>query len=243
MTRGDETGPTTGALDVAQHRHAAPLSTITTNRKRSALAMKAPNSRRRFLLALGVATGALSSGATGLRAEDAAVARIRRFSDVLIATMKQAQQLSAPGRYQRLRPVIAQTFDVGTMIRIAVGPAWNSISGGQRAALQREFSDFIAATYANRFDGYNGERFEIDPDAGSQGGAQLVRTRIIEAGGSRTDINYVVRGGRVVDVYLQGNISELAARRAEFSSLIASGGADALISSLQQRTRRLAGTA
>ena len=54
-------------------------------------------------------------------------------------------------------------------------------------------------------------------------------------------INYLVRGGRVIDVYLNGTISDLAMRRDEFTSIIASGGADALVKRLQDRTLSLLG--
>jgi phospholipid transport system substrate-binding protein len=54
-------------------------------------------------------------------------------------------------------------------------------------------------------------------------------------------INYLVRGGRVIDVYLNGTISDLAMRRDEFSSIITSGGADALIKRLRERTQSLLG--
>jgi len=54
-------------------------------------------------------------------------------------------------------------------------------------------------------------------------------------------INYLVRGGRVIDVYLNGTISDLATRRDEFASIISSGGADGLIKKLRERTRTLLG--
>jgi phospholipid transport system substrate-binding protein len=45
----------------------------------------------------------------------------------------------------------------------------------------------------------------------------------------------------VVDIYLNGTISDLALRRDEFASIIASGGADGLIKKLQERTSTLLG--
>jgi phospholipid transport system substrate-binding protein len=48
-----------------------------------------------------------------------------------------------------------------------------------------------------------------------------------------------VRRERVVDIYLNGTISDLAMRRDEFASVIAAGGADALIKRLQDRRENL----
>jgi phospholipid transport system substrate-binding protein len=42
-----------------------------------------------------------------------------------------------------------------------------------------------------------------------------------------------------VDVYLDGTISQLAGRRAEFGTILKSGGPDALISSLRQKGDKL----
>ena len=44
---------------------------------------------------------------------------------------------------------------------------------------------------------------------------------------------------KVVDVYLDGTISELASRRAEFTSIMRAGGPDALIVSLRKQGDRL----
>jgi len=51
-------------------------------------------------------------------------------------------------------------------------------------------------------------------------------------------INYLVRSERVVDIYLNGTVSDLALRRDEFTSIIASGGADALIKRLAGSNRQ-----
>jgi phospholipid transport system substrate-binding protein len=43
----------------------------------------------------------------------------------------------------------------------------------------------------------------------------------------------------VIDVFLDGTISELANRRAEFTEILKSGGPDALIASLRQQGDKL----
>ena len=45
----------------------------------------------------------------------------------------------------------------------------------------------------------------------------------------------------MIDVYFNGTISDLATRRDEFASIIASGGANGLIKRLQERTQMLLG--
>ena len=83
--------------------------------------------------------------------------------------------------------------------------------------------------------------FVVDPQTTpeTRGGGEVVKTKLLQAGGRTVTINYLVRGGRVIDVYLNGTISDLATRRDEFASIIASGGAEGLIKRLQERTQTL----
>jgi phospholipid transport system substrate-binding protein len=99
----------------------------------------------------------------------------------------------------------------------------------------------MIAEYASQINDYSGESFVVDPQTSpaSRGGGEIVKTKLLQPGGRTVNINYLVRGGRVLDVYLNGTISDLATRRDEFASIIASGGADGLIKRLQDRTQAL----
>ena len=46
-------------------------------------------------------------------------------------------------------------------------------------------------------------------------------------------------GWKIIDVYLNGTISELASRRAEFGSILRSGGPSALVSALNRQSDKL----
>ena len=176
-------------------------------------------------------------------ADDPAAIRIRAFYDALLDTMKHAKQLGLSGRYDQLGPVVRETFDLPAMTRIAVGPAWTSIPADQQSALTDSFTRMTVATYASRFDGYSGERFEIEPAAEARGRNRIVRTRLVESNGNVTVLNYLMHESgpswKVIDVYLSGTVSELATRRSEFGSILKSGGADALLDSLKRRTETL----
>lgn len=169
--------------------------------------------------------------------------RIGAFYDALLATMKQADRLEIRGRYDRLAPVIRSTFDLEAMTRIAVGPEWNSIAQEQQTELIANFTRMTVATYANRFDGYSGERFEVDPASEARSTGRIVRTKLIPATGEPVTLNYLMRGSaddwKIVDVYLTGTISELAIRRSEFGALLKAGGPNALNESLRQQAEKL----
>jgi len=172
------------------------------------------------------------------RAQDA-VGAVEAFHAALMDAMRNARSLGAAGRERQLRPVMERSFDLAAMARIAVGPGWAQLPPPQQQAVARAFADWIIATYAGRFDGFSGESFFTLGDQSLANGDRLVRTELRRPSEPSVVFNYLVRGGRIVDIYLAGTISELASRRAEFAGLLRDGGADRLVGELRQRTEKL----
>jgi phospholipid transport system substrate-binding protein len=200
--------------------------------------------RRGALRALGALPGAVAAPAFGANDEASIVtAPVRTFYDALLDAMRRAKALGVHGRYDALAPVIRATFDLAAMTRISVGPRWNSIPPEQQTALIDGFTRMTIATYASRFDGYSGERFEVDPAVETRKTGSVVHTRLVQSNGEPIAINYLMRrsaaGWKVVDVYLTGAISELATRRSEFGAILDAGGPTKLIDSLKQQTDQL----
>jgi phospholipid transport system substrate-binding protein len=200
-------------------------------------------SASRTFLAVWTALLLLGQGPLCAQTPSAAAARIKTYYQELMPTIQQAGRLSVRERDQRFTPPITAAFDLTTMARLAVGPPWKSFSATQQTAVREAFGRFIIADYASQINNYSGESFVVDPQTmpESRGGGEIVKTKILQPGGRAVSINYLVRGGRVIDVYLNGTISDLATRRDEFSAIIASGGADGLIKRLQDRTQSLLG--
>jgi len=78
---------------------------------------------------------------------------------------------------------------------------------------------------------------------GVAGGATLVETRLVPQKGDPVDLNYMLRSdsGRwqIIDVFLSGTISELATRRAEFTSVLRRDGADGLVTVIEHKVAEL----
>lgn len=195
--------------------------------------------RRPFLLAL-LALPLLP--ARGL-AQASATAVVEGFHAVLLDVMRNAGRLGIRGRQQRIRPAMEAAFNLPAMTRIAIGPPWARMQPAEQQALVQAFSDWSVATYAARFDGYSGESFQTLEETPVQSADRLVRTRLNRPNDEPVQLNYLLRQQagqwRVVDIYLAGTISELASRRAEFTSLLRDGGAERVVTELRQRTRRL----
>jgi phospholipid transport system substrate-binding protein len=197
---------------------------------------------RRLLLALTVAfagqpTWCLSAAAS--RPDDTVAA----FDTALQHAMQDAKRLGYQGRYDVLAPAMNQAFDFPTMTRIATGTSWSKISPDQQKALIDAFGRFSIATYANQFNGYSGERFAITGQNESPQGI-VVATTMQPAKGDTVRFNYLMReiGGawKIIDIYLDGTISQLAVRRGEFSAVLSRSGPAGLLQLLDERITALA---
>jgi phospholipid transport system substrate-binding protein len=195
----------------------------------------------KFTVALGLA--ALIQASALAESSDPAVSRITVFYGTLLDTMKQAKQLGVKGRYDKLSPVLAKTYDLPMMSKLAVGPAWSTLTPQQQAAITTAFTRMTVATYASRFDGFSGEQFQILETSDRPNGDKIVKTQIIKSDGGAVPLNYLMRKSgadwKIVDIYLDGTISELANRRAEFGAILKSGGPDALVVSLNKQGDKL----
>jgi phospholipid transport system substrate-binding protein len=204
---------------------------------------------RRSLLGFAMAAAAaplLAKGAFADTAPADATATIKRFNDALLAAMKAGKQTDFQARYRMLTPAVEQAFDLQAVLAVSVGPRWASLSPDQQNRLLDAFRRYTVASYVANFDNYAGQTFSVSPDTRSLGaGEVVVQSRIASAGGDPTDLGYVMKqtadGWKVVDVLAAGSISRVAVQRSDFRSVLASGGGDALLASLQRKTSDLSG--
>lgn len=167
---------------------------------------------------------------------DPAAKQIVTFHDALLDSMKQAKQLGVTGRFNKLKPVIERTFDLSTMTSEAVGSSFSSLSASDRRALVEAFERMTVASYAHNFDGYSGERFTLDPNVPVRGDHKLVQTTLLVPKDKPHAFNYVLHPvgstWKVIDILLEGYVSQAATKRSDFSTTVAKGGAKALVARL-----------
>jgi phospholipid transport system substrate-binding protein len=189
-----------------------------------------------MLTAFGSAPAAMASEIT---------APVEELQSGLIEVMKAGRTVPFRQRYDRLAPVIGQTFDLQAILRQVVGPRWGSLPPDQQAALEDAFRRYTIASYVANFDGYSGQRFEVLPGVSPVGNDRVVQTRLVGHSGEAHVLAYVMRqtgsGWRIVDVLAEGSISRVAAQRSEVRSVLADGGGAALLVSLRRKTAELSG--
>jgi phospholipid transport system substrate-binding protein len=169
-------------------------------------------------------------------ATDPAARQVAAFDDALLDSMKQAKQLGITGRYNKLKPVVERTFDLQAMTSAAVGSTFASMPAADQQSLVTAFERMTVASYAHNFNGYSGESFTINPTVLERGDHKLVQTTLVVPKDQSHAFNYVMAksGGtwKIIDVLLEGYVSQAATKRSDFSATITSGGASALVKRL-----------
>jgi phospholipid transport system substrate-binding protein len=169
----------------------------------------------------------------------AAAQAIEGLYAVLLAAMKDAERLGYEGRLREIGPTLRARYDFPFMAEKSVGRSWKQLDEAQRAKLVDAFARLAVATYAARFDGFDGERFETLGTEAATHDTLLVKTRIVRGSGETVPLDYRMRpaGGewRIIDVFLNGTVSELALRRAEYGSRLKRDGFDALLATIEEK--------
>jgi phospholipid transport system substrate-binding protein len=187
--------------------------------------------------------------AVGISAESAALPAspqdsVRSLYATLLAAMKDARTLGESGRYERLAPVVGRLFDIPLMARLSIGPAWMGLNEAQRQRAIETYGRYISAVYADRFDSYDGQKFEVDGEQAAPSGV-MVESEIIKANGEPVKVDYMMRRSGdswlISDIYLDSTISEVALRRSEFAAILKSDGIDGLIAALNRKADSLTG--
>ena len=171
--------------------------------------------------------------------QESPVAVVETLHAALIDVMKSADKLGCSGRYAQLEPVISHNFNLPFMVKSAVGPYWRKLENGQKLQVLESFTGLTISTYASRFDGYSGEQFHtVQQEAGPRN-TVIVRTYLQKTDGDKVELDYLLRpskeGVQIIDVFLDGAISEMATRRSEYGAVLQNDGINALIERLAEK--------
>lgn len=172
---------------------------------------------------------------------DPAVTTVQGFYDGLVATMKSGGTVKS--RYDKLKPAVDQAFDIPGMTAVAIGPSWTSLSAADQKALTDAFDRMTVANYAKNFDSFNGDKFTVDPAPVARGAEKLVKSSFKPGSGDAIAFNYRVHqvngGWKIADVYLAGNISQMAQKRSDFGATLSAGGPQGLAKKINALTDQM----
>lgn len=191
-----------------------------------------------------IASILLATSASGLSETTPPGRVVESLHSGLLTSMKDAATLGYDGRYAHLQGVLQQTFDLAFMAEKSVGRHWKKLGESEQERWLDAFGRLTTANYAGRFVGYSGQYFETLGEEPAAHETVLVRTRLVIPADDDIVLNYRLRetenGWRIIDVYLNGTVSELALRRSEYASTLKRDGFEVLCTLIDSKLAEFA---
>lgn len=159
-----------------------------------------------------------------------------------LSAVQKASKNSLEQHTAILNQALDNSYDFPAIIAKTVGYRYNAFTPQEKEAVLAAFKKYTVARYLSSFVDESDTQFKISPDVKTtSSGANQIVTTTVGAGSDETQINYIVhktpQGWRIIDVLLNGNISQTAVQRGDFSSTLAKGGSQALINMLDKKTQ------
>ena len=169
---------------------------------------------------------------------------IDRLNQALLDIMKRADELGYRGRYEAVAPVVRETFDTTFMASKSIGSTWRKLAPEERVRWVDTFEAYTISNLADRFDGFSGETLQIVGDRPASNQTLVIETRLDRPGDDSVGLDYRMRDAgqawKIIDIYSDGKVSEIALRRSEYASVLRSGGIEGLIEAVSGKTEKRA---
>lgn len=176
----------------------------------------------------------LAFGSAALAAEDPGQ-QVDALHAVLVQAMKHGGTIAE--RTAIVDDQVFALFDFETIARVSVGREWTKMQAADQGRLVALLRRLSVATYADRFDKFEGQRFERLGVQTAKTGS-VVKTVIVRSNGERVSLQYYFRAGKIFNVVADG-VSDLALRRADYGSILKREGLPALFKHVERNVAEL----
>ena len=146
-------------------------------------------------------------------------------------------------RERQFRVLFEQAFDLPTISRFVLGPAWRTATEAQRQEFTKLFENYVIHAYTVRFNAYAGQQLKVGSARPDGDSGAVVQSEIALPNGNQPPVKVDWRVGKtgdsykITDVTVEG-VSMALTERQEFASIIQRGGGqiDALLKLLREKT-------
>jgi phospholipid transport system substrate-binding protein len=146
-------------------------------------------------------------------------------------------------RQDKLRQIVAGTFDFTEMAKSALGYHWKQITPAQQQEFTTAFVAFIEDSYLSKINDYRGQQVTFGSVSNDGPQYAQVATNIVQPSGDALRVNYrlLQEGGtwKIYDVTVDA-ISIIANYRNQFNRVMNNKGYDTLIADLKSKQAALA---
>lgn len=181
---------------------------------------------------------------------------VSKLHNALMTVMQDAEKLGYPGRYEILAPVIAENFNTPLIVKTILSRYWDNLSEQQRHEFTSLFQHLSIATYADRFDSFDADKFvELErkalplrgrcpPPPGRDAPAQriLIKTELQRANDDNVKLDYLLQkidGKWYIITVIADGVNDLSLKRGEYSDVIRNSGFDGLVEELKTKIKNM----
>jgi phospholipid transport system substrate-binding protein len=163
---------------------------------------------------------------------------VDKLNTALIEVMKNAKPLGYKGRSAKLDPIIRETHEFNAIAQIALGSHWKDLSDEQKKSFADKLTELSVATYAAQFNDYGGEAFVYESEQGMKANRVTLRYQLVAPKEKPVKFEYVLGQANglwvIINIVVDG-ISDLALKKAQYTSVIEREGFDSLLNKLNQK--------
>lgn len=167
---------------------------------------------------------------------------VHQLHSTLLEVMKNTDELGYQNRYDRLKPVITSLFDTPLIAKVILSRYWDDLNDEQKSRFINLFNKLSTATYASRFDDYNGEEFHEVAVEDLHKGRKLVKTELQRRNKKPVKLDYLVHENngewQIISVIANG-VNDLSMKRAEYAVVIRDKGYNGLLEDIQSKIKNL----
>ena len=203
----------------------------------------------RVLAFVGAGHAVLGGAAAPPRAAAGAATRpgaaevVERFHGALLEAARIGREDGFSARYRLMREHVDRAFDMRAIARITLARHWRELEDEQRRRFVDLLGGYTAATYADRFDRFKGQRFVTEGVRTQRSDIRVVRAVLVPGGdGKKRTFHYQLRRSddtwAVVNVAVEG-VSDLAMKRAQFDDVMERSGFAGLLDRLRSRINEM----
>jgi phospholipid transport system substrate-binding protein len=198
--------------------------------------------RRRAVAMLAVAAALLLGLAPSPARADDPMSVVRTTVNQALGVLRDTSTPLAQ-RQDKLRQIVAGTFDFTEMAKSALGYHWKQITAAQQQEFTTAFVAFIEDSYLSKINDYRGQQVTFGSVSNDGPQYAQVATNIVQPSGDALRVNYrlLQEGGtwKIYDVTVDA-ISIIANYRNQFNRVMNNKGYDTLIADLKSKQAALA---
>lgn len=159
--------------------------------------------------------------------------------NVALTNLMLSDETDLQARKALIEPSLIGAFDLSAMTKAIVGGrTWRGASASQQQAAQEAFATWMVTQYASRFTKSSNPKFSVRETRDGGINTIIVET-VLRTKKRLVNLDYRLRETsgtlKIIDVYLDGRVSEVALRKSEYRALIKDQGIDGFTSALLEK--------